>query len=1010
MDDIGGILLLVFVVIVLPWLLWLRSRHLRVQAQEEFDRRWNTLSDRVSALERSFKALSSTTAPVPLTAVQQAQVQSTVAAVAPRPQEIEATAATPPAPQPLSSSIPVLQDRADERDSSDATQEHSSPEKPRLPSFAMNNDERRTSWFERLKGGFDLEEALGTNWLNKIGIVILVFGIAFFLAYQLRELGPAGKDLVGFVVSGVLLGGGLFLEKKPGYSIIARAGVGGGWGLAFFTTYALYHVSAARILSSQGLDLVLMGVVAAAMVAHSLLYRSQVVTGLAFLLAFSTVTISHVTVYSLCAGVVLSIALVVIVLRLRWYELEVFGLLAAYLNHFYWLSQIIGPMNGHKHSFPEFVPSAAILLSYWLVFRFSYIIRKVEGRKEELIATASALLNTFGMLALFKYQSIHPEWAFWALLVLGSAEVAMALFARPRRRLAFVVLATIGVTLLFVAVPFRFSGMNVSLLWVAATEALLFVGIATRELVFRRLAFVATIASVVQMLSVDTARVVGVRMDGAMPGRILPLGFALFVAAIVYYSNSVYVRVRWSVLFDEIDIKVLRLISYGAMLLAAAGLWIALPGAETSAGWAFAALLLGTISLRARSTDLKIQADVLAAVAFIRALSINLETTATWGHVSQRLITVALCALALYAASRFKSPYQLGERFHVADAYTWVGSTLVGLLIWYELNSVSVAPAWALFGLLLVEIGVNRRSMSLRMQGYIALVSSVCRVFTANLAATGEPGELSARLYSIVPVIAILFYLYALLLREEDSETLSEMRFHPGGCCAWAASACLVALVRFELQPDWVVVAWAALVPLLLAIAWRNKRHLFLQQALVLTCFTAFRGAMHNLYARSLAPAPFLYSRALCVGTSCVVLFGSLLLAYKAADQRVIESESKWQRSVAYCMRNPEQVLFFAPFLLVISLLGAEMSKGLLTVSWSVFGVATFLFALLVKERSFRLAGIGLLLVGVGKIMVVDVWSLGARDRYLTFISMGTALLLVSFLYTRFREAIRQYL
>ena len=67
-------------------------------------------------------------------------------------------------------------------------------------------------------------------------------------------------------------------------------------------------------------------------------------------------------------------------------------------------------------------------------------------------------------------------------------------------------------------------------------------------------------------------------------------------------------------------------------------------------------------------------------------------------------------------------------------------------------------------------------------------------------------------------------------------------------------------------------------------------------------------------------------------------------------------------------MRNPEQVLFFAPFLLTISLLGAEMSKGLLTVSWSVFGVVTFLFALLVKERSFRLAGIGLLLAGVGKI------------------------------------------
>src|ERR1019366_8097024 len=252
MDDIGGILLLVCVVIVLPWLLWLRSRHLRVKAKEEFDQRWNDLSGRVPALERSLKEQR---AAVPAThsAVRESRARGTAAAPVEEAPLVTATPAESPAP-PFSAAIPVIH--------------VSSLEDLRLPSFATVEEEREPSWFERLKGGFDLEEALGTNWLNKIRIVILVFGIAFFLAYQLRELGPAGKDLVGFVVSGALLGGGLFLERKPGYSLIARAGVGGGWGLAFFTTYALYHVSAARILSSQGIDLVLMGAVAAAMVAH----------------------------------------------------------------------------------------------------------------------------------------------------------------------------------------------------------------------------------------------------------------------------------------------------------------------------------------------------------------------------------------------------------------------------------------------------------------------------------------------------------------------------------------------------------------------------------------------------------------------------------------------------------------------------------------------------------------------------------------------------------------------
>ena len=105
--------------------------------------------------------------------------------------------------------------------------------------------------------------------------------------------------------------------------------------------------------------------VAAAMVWHTLRYRSQVVTGLAFLLAFLTVTISHDTVYSLSAGGVLAAGLVVIVGYMQWFELEIFGILASYLNHYLWLRPIIEPMQGHRRPFPEFFASAGLLVVYW---------------------------------------------------------------------------------------------------------------------------------------------------------------------------------------------------------------------------------------------------------------------------------------------------------------------------------------------------------------------------------------------------------------------------------------------------------------------------------------------------------------------------------------------------------------------------------------------------------------------------------------------------------------------
>jgi uncharacterized membrane protein len=108
--------------------------------------------------------------------------------------------------------------------------------------------------------------------------------------------------------------------------------------------------------------------------------------------------------------------------------------------------------------------------------------------------------------------------------------------------------------------------------------------------------------------------------------------------------------------------------------------------------------------------------------------------------------------------------------------------------------------------------------------------------------------------------------------------------------------------------------------------------------------------------------------------------------------------------------RRPEQVFFFAALALVTVLLWVEMRSGMVTVSWGLLGVLVFLFALWVKERSYRLAGLALLLLCVGKILVVDIWGLSPSDRYITLIVLGLALLLVSFLYSRHREAIRQYL
>src|SRR5467141_278328 len=345
---------------------------------------------------------------------------------------------------------------------------------------------------QRMKTVSAIEETLGTNWLNKLGIIILVVGVALFGIYELGALGPLGKAGISYLASAFLLVGGIFLEKNERYRLLGRTSIGGGWALLFFSTFGIYHVEAMRVLPPNAggltLDCALMLLVAVAMALHTLRYQSQFVTGLAFLLGYTTVALSQDTVYSLSAGVVLAIGLVSMVLKMGWFELEVFGILSSYLNHLYWLYRVLGIEGAHGRHFPEYRASLALLFFYWLIFRISYIARHIKTDFEEHISTLAALLNVLLLLGVMKFQSVQPELAYLALLVVGAFEFSLAqLPITKRRRQAFVVLSVVGATLMLAAVPFHYSGNNVAILWLVGAEAFLAAGIIAKEVVFRRL-------------------------------------------------------------------------------------------------------------------------------------------------------------------------------------------------------------------------------------------------------------------------------------------------------------------------------------------------------------------------------------------------------------------------------------------------------------------------------------------------------------------------------------------
>jgi uncharacterized membrane protein len=1119
-----------------------------------------------------------------------------------REKEVSPDAPAPAAPRPAAPPTPAV------------------APSPSIPSFATHEPATpRESVFQRLKTKLPLEQFLGMNLFAKIGIVLLVLGLALLGRIALIAMGPGLRVILTYVIAATMLGGGIWLERRERYRLLGRVGIGGGWALLFFTTYAMHHVAPMTVMRSNTLDCVLMLIVAVAMVVHTLRYRSQLVTGLAFLLGFSTVALSQDSVYALVAGVILALGIAAIALRMKWFELEVFGILASYANHFYWLYKLY-PEGMAGRAFPEFWPSAIILVLYWATFRISYVARKIDSPRQESVSTIAALANTMLLLAVMKFQSTHPELAFYALLGIGAVEFIFGQLPVTRRRqAAFTLLTVIGTLLIFAAVPFKFSGNNIALFWMIAAEALLIAGLVQRESLFRRLGLLA--GCLTGLLIVFEARNI-IEVRESSEALLLKDGILLLTCSTLFYLNALYIRDRWKELFGELDSLLASAQSYLGCITAFLGVWALFTSDWTAIGWAAMLLITAFGERRLKNGSLSRQAWALASAVIIRAAVFNWHFDNPYPHhIAMRIFTLPLlalvfyctrwalddetapsrvlrsvslwagtallaalasvelpvawiapawtalavclcllgrrfqlrdftfqehapaiasvvaliafnleaanaldrylpligCAAAFYAVSRFctqkdaayrqyaawlhtwtattllaalawhesaqpwlaviwilfalalaivdrvftveELPWQahtlallaaactvmvnffITDKLHGVDlrlitvsiviaafyclarwvrmpksldkadarhAYSWVGSGFTAWLLWCELRPISVAPALGVFALLLFEIGVWRGQKQLRLQAYALLALSFVRIFLVNLTAVTLPGEaLSPRIYTVVPLTLIYFYAWARLSRSSSRPELGSWAV--GDLIAYFGASSVVALLYYQLAPEWIIAGWALVVVALMVAALVLDEEVFLEQTALLTGGIVVRGLAHNVFGSSYFISGGWRGKFSVLSLTSGLLFATLPMAFRIRNRYRERPRGSFVADVL-AARRPDQILFFAPLLLIVTTIAVKMDPGMVTLTWGVVGVAVILLGLVARQRSYRLAGLTLLVICIGKIVFRDAWQLDERSRYITFIVLGGALILVSALYSKYRDQVSRLL
>ena len=864
-----------------------------------------------------------------------------------------------------------------------------------------------------------LEERLGANWLNKIGIVVLVIGVALFLSYVMRNVGPAGKIAVAYAAGAALVGLGVVGERKETYKVAARAVLGGGWAIIYFTTYAMHNVTAVRVVESATLGFFLLFLAAVAMVAHSLRYNSEVATGFAYLLGFVTVAVSQMTVGTLVASAGLAASLVVVLWRRRWYAIEPFAIVACYAVHWLWLRQVFEALGGHK-PFPEFPASAALLTFYWAVWMASFFLREERDAAAQRLLTTSFLLNAAGYLAMLHYQSLYPHLRFWFLLGAGVTYLALSpLGKRLGRRLAFVLTSTVGAVLLVAAIPYRYSGARLEIVWLVQAEAFLVVGWRLAESHLRKLGWAAAGALTMYVTLHDLSPRL---YDWNPPDT--AMGLMLLTLAAGFYLNACLaprLLREQAVETDTASATASYAVATGWLL---AAVWLAVSHIWVGLVWVALALTLGEIGRRWNDAMLRGCGHGTALLAALRLLTINLQIAPEFYGVSTRALTVGAGVALFYLAWRriaLPNPVATGESARwqrlahwggLPAVYSWSASLLLMLLLWNELTNTAVGLGWALAGVALVELSRTSSRVArgqpdrpLAMQGHALLVLSFARIFFVDLNAEQEIAHVSARLITVSLLAAIYYY-------QAFSAPLERSRMRTA--FFWFGTAAAASLLRFELGIAWVAVAWAAMVVVLEVGGRRLVIATLRQQACLLTLLVGMRCALDNFYQTG--AWRFTNLRTVTVTLAALLLYAPLALALRekrgrSQDHAEVSGRlAPIRRAWRWLNANPRLLFFFVPTLLLTVLLSLEVRRGYLTAAWGVEALIVFAATLKLGERSYRWFSLALLLLCVGRIVTVDVWALDPLGRIFSFLALGAALLLVSYLYARYRELLRRYL
>lgn len=327
----------------------------------------------------------------------------------------------------------------------------------------------------------DLEKIIGESWINKIGILIVVIGVAIGAKYSIENelISPLTRIILGYLVGIGLLGFGIKLKPKfEGYSAVL---VSGAISIFYFITYFAYSF---YDLIPQALAFVMMLIFTAFTVFTAIKYKRVVIAHIGligayavpFLLSSGSGRVDILFSYML----IINLGILFISIKKDWKTLHYSAFFFTWMIYGSWFADksFDSGLQGYEALGIGF--ATAFFLVFYGISLFNNIISKEKLDKVNIILI---LLNSFIYYGfgygIFNGHSILDSYL--GLFTLFNAAIHFAvLFFIKSKKLADSTLfySTLGMVFTFItiAIPIQLDGNWVTLMWTAQGAILFWLG------------------------------------------------------------------------------------------------------------------------------------------------------------------------------------------------------------------------------------------------------------------------------------------------------------------------------------------------------------------------------------------------------------------------------------------------------------------------------------------------------------------------------------------------------